>query len=78
MAARPITGRGGGRTLDKWDFKNKGNANTAWPISKNDLDPYLARALEILELPEIPAERRFGDSGLNQIDFVLVATISAS
>ena len=33
------------RTLDEYDFKN-------WPITKKDLDPYIARSAKILDIKE--------------------------
>jgi choline dehydrogenase-like flavoprotein len=58
------------RPLESWDFESKTAADTGWPIRREDLDPYLEAATEILDLPPIPADRRLGDSGLFQFDFV--------
>lgn len=61
---------GWSRTLDPWDFDKKGNHDTQWPISKQDLDIYLKEASAVLEIPDIPQDRPLGDSGLNRFDFV--------
>jgi choline dehydrogenase-like flavoprotein len=59
------------RTLDEADFEAKGSfTETRWPIGKADLDPYLAEASRILEVPAIPPDRPLGDSGINQVFFV--------
>lgn len=58
------------RPLESWDFEGKPAADTEWPIRREDLDPYLHAATDILELPPIPADRLLGDSGLFQFDFV--------
>lgn len=58
------------RPLESWDFEKKSAADTEWPIRREDLDPYLQAATDILELPRIPADRPMGDSGLFQFDFV--------
>lgn len=47
------------RPLDALEFEGKGFANIGrWPIRRSDLDPYLARAMEILEVeppdPDVP------------------------
>ncbi len=49
--------------LDAIDFETKiADVDTAWPIRRSDLDPYLGRAEQILELPPAPPERAFGDA----------------
>jgi choline dehydrogenase-like flavoprotein len=58
------------RPLESWDFERKAAADTEWPIRREDLDPYLESATDILELPSIPADRPVSDSGLFQFDFV--------
>jgi len=58
------------RTLDSHDFQRKGNTKTQWPIAKEDLDAHFREAADILDLPEVPADRPMGDSGLNFVDFV--------
>jgi choline dehydrogenase-like flavoprotein len=50
------------RMLEDWDFRDKVEGIPgAWPIGRRDLDPYLPRAREILELPGFPADRRLDD-----------------
>lgn len=40
------------RTLDDWDFRAKAaDPLTAWPIARRDIEPYLDRARDILEIP---------------------------
>lgn len=49
------------RMLDDWDFEGKvDGVPGAWPIGRRDLEPYLPRAREILELPRFPADRPLG------------------
>jgi len=56
------------RPLDAYDFKVKaGIAETAWPIARSDLDPYLDRARDILEVKPVPDGPMLGDSGLKRI-----------
>ena len=51
------------RMLEPWDFRQKVDGfPTAWPIARVDLDPYLKRASEILELPGFPANRPLDDN----------------
>src|SRR5690606_29690088 len=51
------------RPLDAVDFENKvDGTDGAWPISRTDLEPWLAPARGILELPGLPADEAFGDS----------------
>lgn len=39
------------RHLDEWDFRQKvTGVDTAWPIARRDLEPYLDRARDILEI----------------------------
>lgn len=57
------------RPLDVHDFENKGNFDTAWPISKVELDDYLKKASSILEIDDFAADEPLGDSGLNKISF---------
>ena len=60
------------RTLDEEDFQaKKGFPLTEWPISKKDLDPYLEKASEILEIPEIPADAELETDELKSISFVI-------
>ncbi len=48
--------------LDEVDFESKvPGVDTAWPIRRRDLDPYLARAEAILELPPAEPDRPFGE-----------------
>lgn len=50
------------RTLDDYDFRPKvDGVDTGWPIGRADLDPYLARAGEILEIPAIPPDQPLDD-----------------
>lgn len=59
------------RPLDAIDFKAKGPyTETAWPIAKTDLDPYLEAASEILQIPPVPEDRALPGGGVKQIDFV--------
>jgi choline dehydrogenase-like flavoprotein len=59
------------RTLDAHDFEAKaGLAHTAWPIGKADLDPYLAEAREILEIPPIAPDEPIRDTGFKVAHFV--------
>ncbi|MCM5571732.1 GMC family oxidoreductase [Burkholderiaceae bacterium FT117] len=47
--------------LDEVDFETKvPGLDTEWPIRRTDLDPYLARAAEIAELPAAQPETPFG------------------
>ena len=41
---------GWSRQLDEYDFYNKNNFNTGWPITKNSLDPYFDKACDFLSL----------------------------
>lgn len=46
------------RPLDEWDFREKiPGIPSSWPIARADLQPYLARASDILELPCFPKDR---------------------
>ncbi len=59
------------RPLDAMDFAPKeGFPDTGWPIGKADLDPYLPRAAEILEIPEVPPSRPLPGGELKQVEFV--------
>jgi choline dehydrogenase-like flavoprotein len=59
------------RYLDAADFEVKGgDQSVAWPIRKTDLDPYLDRAREILEVDPIGPDELLGDSGFSHINFV--------
>ncbi len=50
------------RTLEDWDFCDKvDGVPGAWPIGRADLDPYLKRASDILELGGFPPDRPLGD-----------------
>lgn len=56
------------RPLDAYDFKEKaGIAETAWPIGREDLDPYLDGARDILEVKPVPDGPVLGASGLKRI-----------
>jgi len=59
------------RPLDEDDFGDRPDFPLAvWPIGKEDLDPYLDRSEEILELPSLPADRLVdGEHGIRQIHF---------
>lgn len=57
------------RTLDSYDFNNKGKIETEWPIEKTDLDGYFERAAKILELDPLKDDQPYGDSGLKIVDF---------
>jgi choline dehydrogenase-like flavoprotein len=53
------SGHWGGQCLPlgEIDFQKKeGFENAHWPIEKKDLDPYLAKALSILDIPKLPDE----------------------
>lgn len=65
------------RPLDAQDFAAKpGFPLAQWPLSKADLDPYLARAEDILELPPLPADRVVDAAfGLVRIDFNRVVPV---
>lgn len=41
---------GWSRQLDEYDFYNKNNFNTGWPITKNSLDPFFDKACDFLSL----------------------------
>ena len=57
------------RPLDEVDFTRKGYAPEAsWPISKGDLDPYLARAMEILDISGDFEDAEIDDA-VKRIDF---------
>ncbi len=59
------------RTLDEIDFKGKeGLPETGWPIQKSDLDPYLARTSEILEIEPIKPDVELAGGVFKQVDFV--------
>lgn len=50
------------RMLEEWDFHDKvEGVPGAWPIGRKDLDPHLARARDILELPGFPPDQPLGD-----------------
>ncbi|WP_425083524.1 GMC oxidoreductase [Ruegeria profundi] len=50
------------RPLDAWDFDPVPSLGIpGWPIRKSDLDPYSAKANEILEIPS-PIDQRVSDS----------------
>jgi choline dehydrogenase-like flavoprotein len=58
------------RPLDAYDFDAKaGLPETAWPIAKADLDPYLAQARSILEIDPIGADQPIRDTGLKVVHF---------
>lgn len=64
------------RTLDDWDFRDKvDGVSGAWPIGRRDLDPYLGRAIEMLEMGGIPPDRPLGDM-LSQVFFTYSPPIS--
>jgi len=51
------------RPLEAVDFENKiGGLDGAWPIGRGDLEPWLAPAMRILQLPEFAPDVAFGDS----------------
>lgn len=50
------------RPLDAADFHNKVEGiDTAWPITRDDLDPFLARAEAILDLPPATPDEPWGN-----------------
>lgn len=50
------------RTLEEFDFRDKlEGVPGAWPITRSDIEPYVKRASEILELGGIPPDRPLGD-----------------
>ncbi|MGI1663803.1 GMC oxidoreductase [Palleronia sp. KMU-117] len=57
------------RTLDASDFEKRLDSEILqWPIRKGDLDPYLERTQEILEIEPQPEDRVFNDAfGIRQI-----------
>ena len=57
------TGHWGGacRTLDDYDFDK-------WPINKKDIEPYLKKSCEILEIPNVFQERNINEN-LKLIEF---------
>ena len=58
------------RAMDAEDFVGKeGFPLTQWPINKNNLNGYLNKASEILEIDPIPADRIIEGSGVKGIDF---------
>ena len=66
------SGHWGGRCrpLDDADFEVKPGIDWArWPITKADLDPYLSRASDILEIKAFSPDRPIPESGLKQISF---------
>ncbi|HMN80434.1 MAG TPA: GMC family oxidoreductase [Burkholderiaceae bacterium] len=51
------------RTLDDYDFRTKVNGiATAWPITRGDLDPFLGRAGEYLQIPAIAPDVPLDDN----------------
>jgi choline dehydrogenase-like flavoprotein len=57
------------RTLDDYDFRDKlEGVPGAWPIARPDIEPYVKRASEILELAGQRADRPLGDM-LKQVHF---------
>jgi choline dehydrogenase-like flavoprotein len=59
------------RTLDAVDFQAKGSREiTRWPISRPDLDPHLAKAAEILELPPLHDDKPLAGGGFKRVHFV--------
>lgn len=57
------------RPLDAADFKNKiDGVDTAWPIGFADLQPWLAEAMRILELPAFESDVAFG-AHLRKVSF---------
>lgn len=59
------------RTLDDEDFMPKdGFINTGWPISKSNLNTYLDKASDILNLKQIRNDVVYKNYGLKEIDFV--------
>ena len=60
------------RTLDPIDFEDKPYfKDTAWPINKKDLDPYIKESNDILELKDIIPDSDIGKSGFKQVDWVV-------
>ena len=56
------------RPLGAQDFETKGtNTDVAWPIKKHDLDPYLDKARDILELKRFDSDQLLGESNFAQI-----------
>jgi choline dehydrogenase-like flavoprotein len=50
------------RHLDEWDFRQKvAGVDTAWPITRGDLEPYLDRARDILEIACIGENEALND-----------------
>src|SRR5690606_5698535 len=57
------------RPLDAADFENKiDGVDTAWPIGFADLQPWLAEAMRILELPAFESDVAFG-AHLRKVSF---------
>jgi choline dehydrogenase-like flavoprotein len=51
------------RPLEAIDFENKlEGIDGAWPIRREDLDPWLDEACAILELPAFPPDAPFGEA----------------
>ena len=59
------------RPLDAHDFQAKnGDPNTAWPLTRAELDPYLKEAAKILELGDIAEDTPLEEhSELNEVEF---------
>lgn len=50
------------RQFDEWDFQTKlPGIDTAWPITKRELDPYLDKARDILEIACFQKNESYGD-----------------
>lgn len=64
------------RPLEEWDFRDKipGMA-AAWPISRRDLDPFLDRAHDILELPCFRDDRPLNGM-INHVHFSYSPTVN--
>ncbi|MCZ7536521.1 MAG: hypothetical protein M5T61_11855 [Acidimicrobiia bacterium] len=55
------------RPIDPLHFEPRGwIANSGWPISRSDLDPYYARAAKVCELPPSFGDSTAGDRGDNE------------
>lgn len=65
------------RPLDAGDFAEKPAFPLAhWPIAKADLDPFLERAAEILELPPLPPDSVIdAEAGIRRIHFNLALPV---
>lgn len=59
------------RPLEEIDFAGKGDfADTAWPITRSDLEPFLPEASSIVDIGQVRADRQVGRSGLRNVYFL--------